>query len=219
MKKLALFSSFALFMLVVAGCFTSATALTEKTAPDGTFTRSSVRVVGTGDKASEVAAEGMFADGAEGDEGAGVRNAKASQQSTGIKEAFEGLGAVLGPIAQAWMNSQGVKVSSGSSASTSTTVGSQESITEASSYISDIEYTAEKYTGVPLADGVGAYGKTGCPRCRAYVEAHPEVEMIDLASLENRVTMWNALRRLGYKGDNVALPVVISPTGYTQSAK
>lgn len=78
---------------MVTGCFTSAKAYT-RVHPDGTR-ESFVRIVGTGDKASEIAAEGLFADGSESDFGAGVEQAKANQQSTGIKEAFEGVNGLL----------------------------------------------------------------------------------------------------------------------------
>jgi hypothetical protein len=229
MKKLFMLAGLVTLMLAT-GCLTSATATSEKTSPDGTITKSSVRILGTGDKASQVAAEGMFADSANGDEGAGVRNAKASQQSTGIKEAFEGFGTVIGPIADAIARSQGVGGSKGVTAINNTSsnvpdasqaelTSAKQDTTDTSSVISDIEYSAEKYTGTPLTDGLGVYGKTGCPNCRAYLASHPETQMIDLASLDNRVIMWKALRRLGYEGNDVALPVVISPTGYTQKAK
>jgi len=85
---------------MVAGCFTSATAYTEKTNPDGTKTVSRVKIVGTGDKASQVAAEGLFADGTQEDLGAGVRTASASQTSTGIDGTLAGLGTVLNGMAQ-----------------------------------------------------------------------------------------------------------------------
>lgn len=97
-------------MLFAAGCFTSAKARTIKTAPDGTVTESYVSIIGTGDKASEVAAEGMFADGTTEDLGAGVKNAKASQQSTGIGETMTGLGDLLKGLATLQGALQGIKV-------------------------------------------------------------------------------------------------------------
>jgi len=63
MKKLIMFAALAAVAGMVAGCFTSAAAYTKKTLVDGTVTESRVSVIGTGDKASQVAAEGMFADG------------------------------------------------------------------------------------------------------------------------------------------------------------
>ena len=67
--------------------------------PDGTKTVSRVSVIGTGDKASQIAAEGLFADGAADDLGAGVKTANASQQSTGIDGTLKGVGDLLGGIA------------------------------------------------------------------------------------------------------------------------
>lgn len=94
----------------LAGCFTSATAYTKSTTKDGVVTESKVKIIGTGDKASQVAAEGLFADGAPEDLGAGVKTASASQQSTGIKETLEGVGALLGPIAQMMAAQSGVPI-------------------------------------------------------------------------------------------------------------
>lgn len=110
MKKLTMFAAIAAITGLVAGCFTSATAYTKKTSSDGTVAESKVKIIGTGDKASQVAAEGLFADGATEDLGAGVKSATASQQSTGIKETLEGVGALLGPIAQMMAAQQGVRV-------------------------------------------------------------------------------------------------------------
>jgi hypothetical protein len=92
MKKLMMVTAALAACMMVAGCFTSATAYTQKNNPDGTVTVSKVKIIGTGDKASQVAAEGLFADGTEGDLGAGVANANASQQSTGIDGTFKGMG-------------------------------------------------------------------------------------------------------------------------------
>ena len=110
MKKMMMFAALAAVVGMTAGCFTSATAYTEKTNPDGTKTVSRVKIVGTGDKASQVAAEGLFADGAPDDLGAGVKKTSASQQSSGIKETLEGMGALLGGIGNLMARSQGVPV-------------------------------------------------------------------------------------------------------------
>lgn len=95
---------------MVAGCFTSATAYTETTHADGSVTVSKVKVVGTGDKASEIAAEGLFADGTADDLGAGVKTASASQTSTGIDGTLAGLGTVLQGMAQFMAASQGAGI-------------------------------------------------------------------------------------------------------------
>jgi len=80
---------------MLAGCFTSATAYTETKHTDGSVTVSKVKVIGTGDKASQVAAEGLFADGTAEDLGAGVRTASASQTSTGIDGTLNGVANIL----------------------------------------------------------------------------------------------------------------------------
>ena len=106
-KKMMMFAALAAVGMV-AGCFTSATAYTEKTNPDGTKTVSRVSVIGTGDKASQVAAEGLFADGAADDLGAGVKTASASQQSTGIDGTVNALGGLMASMAQFMAASQSV---------------------------------------------------------------------------------------------------------------
>ena len=110
MKKLISVAAVLAAVGMLAGCFTSATAYTETKHADGSVTVSKVKIIGTGDKASQVAAEGLFADGAADDLGAGVRTASASQQSSGIKETLEGMGALLGGIGNLMARSQGVPV-------------------------------------------------------------------------------------------------------------
>lgn len=77
--------------LYLTGCFTSAKAYTTTKNPDGTITESHVSIVGTGDKASSIAAEGLFADGTSEDLGAGVKNANATQKSSGIDGTLTGV--------------------------------------------------------------------------------------------------------------------------------
>lgn len=98
MKK-ALFSIMVLVTAsaIVTGCLTRASAHTKKTIyPDGRveFT-ADTSIVGTGDKASQVAGEGMFADGTADDLGAGFKKGNASQQSTGIGDTLSGIAQVL----------------------------------------------------------------------------------------------------------------------------
>ena len=100
MKKMMMFAAMLAAVGMVAGCFTSATAYTETTHADGSVTVSKVKVLGTGDKASEIAAEGLFADGTQEDLGAGVKTASAAQTSTGIDGTLAGLGTVLQGMAQ-----------------------------------------------------------------------------------------------------------------------
>ena len=100
MKKLMMLASVAAVAGMVAGCFTSATAYTETKHTDGSVTVSKVKIIGTGDKASDIAAEGLFADGTQDDLGAGVKTASASQTSTGIDGTLAGLGTVLQGMAQ-----------------------------------------------------------------------------------------------------------------------
>jgi len=96
-------------MAVITGCFTSATAYTERTLKDGSVIKSQVKIIGTGDKVSQLAAEGLFADGTDEDLGAGVKNTSASQQSTGIAETLNGVGGLLTGVGNLMATSQGIK--------------------------------------------------------------------------------------------------------------
>ena len=214
MKKAMMFAALAAVVGMVAGCFTSATAYTKKTAPDGTVTESKVKIVGTGDKASQIAAEGLFADGASDDLGAGVKTASASQQSTGIKETLEGMGVLLTGIGTLVAKTQGVPVPS-TAAGAESVIQNPEVGTEGG----DTEYSSDGYAGAPGADGAGVYGQPGCSRCRSYKAAHPETQIIDVRKADNSSALWAALKRLGYTGASVSLPVVVTTTGYTLSAK
>lgn len=211
MKKMMMFAALAAVAGMTAGCFTSAVAFTKKTAPDGTVTESKVKIVGTGDKASQIAAEGLFADGAAEDLGAGVKNASATQQSTGIKETLEGMGVLLTGIGQLVAKTQGIPIAS--SAASGATVNAD--TLEASS---ETVAAASGYGGIPGTDGIGVYGQPTCSRCRAYKTAHPETEIIDVRVAANEAALRSALARLGHTG-SIPLPVEITVTGYTLSAK
>lgn len=117
---------------MLAGCFTSATAYTETKHTDGRVTVSKVKIIGTGDKASEIAAEGLFADGTASDLGAGVKNASASQASTGIDGTLAGLGTVLQGMAQfmAAAHVAGIAGNGTQSASVASEAGRAQSISE-----------------------------------------------------------------------------------------
>ena len=209
MKKLIMFVAMLAAVGMVAGCFTSATAYTEKTNPDGTKTVSRVSVIGTGDKASQVAAEGLFADGAADDLGAGVKTANASQQSSGVKETLEGMGVLLTGIGSLVAKTQGLPVAATAPVSTDT----------APAVSAETDHSTEGFSASPGAAGEGVYGRPSCSRCQAYKAAHPDVQMIDIDIAANRAAMWDALRARGYTGTSVALPVAVTADGFTQAAK
>ena len=127
MKKMMMFAAVLAAVGMVAGCFTSATAYTETTHADGSVTVSKVKVIGTGDKASDIAAEGLFADGTQDDLGAGVKTASASQTSTGIDGTLAGLGTVLQGMAQ-FMAAAHVAGNGTQSASVASEAGGAQSI-------------------------------------------------------------------------------------------
>lgn len=199
----------------VTGCFTSATAHTKKTAPDGIVTESKVTIIGTGDKVSAVAAEGLFADGTDEDLGAGVKKASANQQSTGIDGTLNGLGQLMAVMAKFMAASPGVPVK------VPAVVETDEVTNEASTAApgGDAVYSPEGYGGTPGADGSGTYGNPSCGRCRAYRAAHPDVSIINIDDAGNRAAMWSALRSRGFSGSSVALPVSVTSTAFTAAAR
>ena len=225
MKKLIMFAAMLAAVGMMTGCFTSAKAYT-KVHPDGTR-ESLVRVVGTGDKASEVAAEGLFADGSESDFGAGVSKANASQQSTGIAESFRAFGDMTGVIAQAIGVGIGigrgglVAEAGGAVGNTSGTfaggvTGSSDGAPDTASTV----YSPDGFTGQPGPDGAGVYGRPSCSRCQAYKRSHPDAQIINIDEPGNRSAMWGALRLRNFPSStSVALPVQITETGYIQNVK
>jgi len=211
-----MFAALAALTGMTAGCFTSATAYTKKTAPDGTVTESKVSVVGTGDKVSSVAAEGLFADGTDADLGAGVKKANASQQSTGIDGTLNGLGALMTGMAKFMAAAQGVSISTSTAADADVAADSIEGV----EYIPATKtYSTAGYDGAPGADGEGVYGCPSCPRCRAWVAARPDEKMIDISQPANMQAMWAALRARGYTGKTAPLPVAITADAYQLNVK
>ena len=227
MKKLMMLAAVAVSVSMITGCLTRTLAQTKTTKPDGTVTESLVSVTGIGDKASEVASKGLFADGTPETLGAGVADAKASQQSTGVKETLEGMGGLLTGIGQLVATSQGIPVTPAVSiapAASSALAGAGTVQDDSAEYISATKaYSDEGYDGVPGEDGVGVYGMASCSGCRAYKAAHPDVKIIDIGVTANHAAMWEALKadKPGFKfdGASVSLPIVITADGYTQAAK
>lgn len=222
MKKLMTLAAAAALM-ATAGCMTRTLAQTKTTHLDGTVTESLVSVIGIGDKASEVASKGLFADGTVETLGAGVADAKASQQSTGVKETLDGMGVLLGGIGQLVAKSQGIPVTSAVSLSP-VPAADTDCDTSAVEYIpATVTYSGDGYDGVPGEGGIGVYGRPSCSRCRDYKASHPDVKIIDLDVQANKSAMWAALKadKPGFKftGSSVSLPVVVTADGYTPAAK
>ena len=221
MKKTMLFVMFVAGCGMLAGCLTKATAYTVKTLPDGTVTESHVTIIGTGDKASKVAAEGLFADGTEEDLGAGVRNASASQQSTGLDGTLNGLGVLMGGMAKFMAASQGVKAPQAVIPDADSSVeNSPETVASAAlPAMSEVLYSTDGYGGAPGTAGEGVYGRPSCGRCRAYRAAHPDTQIINIDDPANSAAMWAALKKFKFGGKSVELPVSVTADSYTMPAK
>ena len=215
MKKLISVAAVLAAVGMVSGCVTSATAYTETKHADGSVTVSKVKVIGTGDKASQVAADGLFADGTQEDLGAGVKTASANQTSTGIDGTLKGVGDLLGGIAAVMQAYPAVPTAAAGAAQTSAVDGGY-TFAAATTY----DTAPTEYNGVPGENGIGVYGRSGCGRCAAYAAAHPDIAIIDIGNEQYRKTMWDTLKgRFKFTGTNVNLPVVITADGFTQAAK
>ena len=206
-------------VLLLAGCFSRSVATYEER--EG-LKMSTIRLVGTGDKASEIAAEGLFAD----EDGAGLSKANASQQSTGIAESFRAFGDMTGVIAQAIGVGIGlgrggfVAEAGGAVGNTSGTfAGSMTGSTDGAPDTASTAYSAEGFAGQPGTDGTGVYGRPSCSRCQAYKRSHPDTAIIDIDEPGNRSAMWRALRSRGYSAGSVDLPVLITAEAFTTAAK
>lgn len=200
----------AVLCLLLAGCFSRSVATYE--APDGT--RSSIRLVGTGDKASEIAAEGFFAEM----DGAGVSKAGASQQSSGVADSMRAFGEMSQTFMQAF--AMGAGMASGFPAVSIGNPGNATTDAPPATQPGGVEYSTLGFAGVPGPTGEGIYGRPSCSRSRAYVAAHPGVELINIDNPENRTAMWTALQLRNFPAaTNVALPVQITETGYIQNVK
>ena len=224
MKKLMMFAVCAAMTGMVAGCFTSATAYTETKHADGSVTVSKVKVIGTGDKASDIAADGLFADGTADDLGAGVKTASANQTSTGIDGTLKGVGDLLGGIAAVMRAYPAAgAVPAVPSANTDPAVPTVTAAVDGGytfAAATTFDTVPTEYNGVPGENGIGVYGKSGCGRCAAYAAAHPDIAIIDIGNEQYRKTMWDTLKgRFKFTGTNVNLPVVITADGFTQAAK
>lgn len=146
------------------------------------------------------------------DRGVGIDQAGSSGQADVSK--------ILGNLLLIGLQSQGLPAKA-SAASQEDAVSDQESeVSDQTSEVStDLRPLTSSYSGAPSSDGSGVYGRPTCSRCRSYAAAHPDTPIIDLDIPANRAAMWATLRRLGYTGTVVNLPVQITPDSYASPAK
>lgn len=123
------------------------------------------------------------------------------------------MGKILGNLLLLGLQSQGIPVKPQASEASPGSSDTAPSDTSSDTYI------INSYTGTPGPAGEGVYGNSSCSRCRAYQAAHPDTQLINLAEPDNRTAMWAALKRLGYTGTVVSLPVLITADAYTLQAK
>ena len=167
-------------VLFIAGCITRGEAYTKKTMADGTVIESRASIMGTGDKASEVAAEGLFADGTDEDLGAGFKKANASQQSTGIEGTLTGMGSLMTGMAKFMVAAQSAKAipvgpAVEPSPETDDSLGANETIPDETVAANGKALTAKteeaKATGKPLVVVAGNEGCSYCAKLDSALEA------------------------------------------------
>lgn len=190
---------------LLAGCLAKSTSNYTRS-PDGVI-KASVTVIGTGDKVSEVAAEGLFAD----EDGAGVAKSNASQQSSGIAESLQAFAQAL---------AIGMNIARGDSSFAVGTGGVGATPTLAGNATDNglVAYSDDGFEGAAV-DSVGVYGRPSCGRCQTYLKNNPGTQLINLDQGSNSAEMWKALRALGFKGNNVQLPVRIATDSYEEMAR
>ena len=174
MKKLIMFAAMLAAVGMVAGCFTSATAYTETKHADGSVTVSKVKVIGTGDKASQVAADGLFADGTQEDLGAGVKTASANQKSSGVDGTINALGSLMSIMAQFMANGQQYRVGVGTPAASTMTDSSTDSVSAPAQRTTSVVLSGKVVSAtVPVTisgDGISVVilgNRSTCSLCRS----------------------------------------------------
>lgn len=218
MKKAIVTITAGLILAVTStGCFTSAGAITERYEGGKLASRSKVSVIGTGDKASQIATSGLFADGGDGDLGAGLHDATASQQSSGIDGAIRSVAEIALLL---------------------DTIAARRAGMAAPSEMKTLEYypptpeeltiqqggiptppPATGYNGKPGEGGVGVYGHHNCGLTRAYQERHG-VEIINTDYPDNLAALRAALRARGKPPtEGIKYPVVVTADDYTEQAR
>ena len=205
MKKLISVAAMLAAVGMVAGCFTSATAYTETKHADGSVTVSKVKIIGTGDKASQVAAEGLFADGTQDDLGAGVKTASASQTSTGIDGTLNGVANILLGVERLVAVKQGTQTEQavtrpplGVSVSSSTSV--------ATGAILSGKVAEAKAAGKPLVVVAGSPSCSFCTKLDAAIAESALPARTDIV-LVRETAEWSANSALDWTGGGDA-PIV-----------
>ncbi len=219
MKKFM--EKFVMVLAVVAmgvsiGCRTTVRATSEKR-PD--FTRSEVKITGSGDKLSEIVGSGIAVDGSHDDPNAVIQSINSKQESSGADVI---IGSVMGPLVtlltgvidmqmkQALRNVQNY----GGTGTQATQDGDYYSFAGSTTGSSNNAIIAG-YDAVPGEGGVGVYGYHTCSRCQAYVREHGSI--IDY--WKYRDVALQALKDRGFSGGPVSCPLLITEDSYQMMAK
>ena len=168
MKKLMTIGFMTLMIIAMSGCGTVAYTVSEKTSPDGTKTYTKAKVFGFGDKASEIAASGMFSDGSDDALGSGFKDANASQKSTGIDGTLAGMGQMFIGMAQLASTFQSMQTGGILPVKTATSVPIVSQDTSGPSAEATIAKNNTVMLGVPSTSEIVILGnKSTCSLCRA----------------------------------------------------
>ncbi len=205
MKK-AVVLSLVLVGLTASGCRTVIQGEAEKWDNGQLLGRSKLVVSANGDKASQIATEGLGVNVDDGEYGVILNSSAASQKSSGVDsilKAFTEL--AISAASLGVVNRTETPLQAGTSVEQVESIGASASI------------ASSPLIGVVSDDGVGVWGRDACPRCQAYMRNHPEVEMIDIDA--NRSAFWAALRARGKISGKVQLPVEITSDGFIEKVK
>lgn len=214
---------------LITGCATARVeneARCTVTAPDGTVTErfAKNKIFAMGDKAVEQNLKGSLADATEGDLSAGIQESAQKSESGVIAQGMFALGGKALELGVEYLKGRPVAAVAspappGTASAATTPAVVSEAVQAAEPDAPAVAYSSDGFNGAFAAAGMGVYGHPACSRCRAFIAARPGFEMVNVDVPANQTAMWAALRRLGYTGQRVDLPVIITDSAYTVGAK
>ena len=148
--------------------------------------------------------------------GVSFDSAAGDQQTSQAIQSLISLGAVLAPYLA---GSSAATARAGLASAPADSDSDPGKYTFAAATTSSLDPDPAGFSGSPGPAGEGVYGRPSCARCQAYRSAHPDAALIDIGSASNRADMWAALRLRGFAGQSVSLPVLVTASAFTQSAR
>lgn len=219
--------------IMLTGCQSVLKATAEKTSPDGTVVKTALTLRSSGDKMSELAAEGAFAEALTDHPAAGVNKAGTKQESSGTDAILAGVltplvnGLVSAytfrpPVATTPTQPSGVTGLDGDYSFTGATSGLEAgggddwSIFYNAPVMGMPSPVSSRFTAKPGVGGIGVYGSSDCSRCRAYIDKY-DIDLINY--WDYRDVALSALKARAFSGGAVKFPLKITEDSYQMMAE